>query len=40
MEAEGRLLLQPISQQEADAYAAAQVKQYQEMIQALELKHM
>lgn len=40
MEAEGRLLLQPMSQQDADAYAAAQIAKYREMIQALELKPM
>lgn len=40
MEAEGRLLLQPMSQQDADAYAVAQVAKYQQMIQALGLKPM
>jgi len=40
MEAEGRLLLQPMSQQDADAYAVAQVAKYQEMIQTLGLKPM
>lgn len=40
MEAEGRLLLQPMDQPDADAYAAAQVAKYREMIQALGLKPM
>ena len=40
MEAEGRLLLQPMSQQDADAYAAAQIAKYREMIQELGLKPM
>lgn len=40
MEAEGRLLLAPMSQQDADAYAVAQVAKYREMIQALGLKPM
>lgn len=40
MEAEGRLLLQPMAQQDADAYAAAQVAKYREMIQTLGLKPM
>ncbi|MNV64053.1 Tripartite tricarboxylate transporter family receptor [compost metagenome] len=40
MEAEGRLLLRPMSQQDADAYAVAQVAKYREMIQALGLKPM
>lgn len=40
MEAEGRLLLPPMSQQDADAYATAQVAQYQQMIQTLGLKPM
>ncbi|CAB3689272.1 Tripartite tricarboxylate transporter family receptor [Achromobacter denitrificans] len=40
MEAEGRLLLQPMSQLDADAYAAAQIAKYREMIQELGLKPM
>jgi tripartite-type tricarboxylate transporter receptor subunit TctC len=40
MEAEGRLLLQPMSQQDADAYATAQVAKYRRMIQELGLKPM
>lgn len=40
MEAEGRLLLQPMDQRDADAYAEAQVVKYQEMIQTLRLKPM
>lgn len=40
MEAEGHLLLQPMSQQDADAYAAAQIAKYREMIQELGLKPM
>lgn len=40
MEAEGRLLLQPMSQQDADAYAAAQIAKYREIIQELGLKPM
>ena len=40
MEAEGRLLLRPMSQQDADAYAVAQVAKYRQMIDALGLKPM
>lgn len=40
MESEGRVLLQPMEQRDADAYAAAQVAKYQKMIQALGLKPM
>lgn len=40
MEAEGRLLLQPMSQLDVDAYAAAQIAKYREMIQELGLKPM
>lgn len=40
MEAEGRLLLQPMSQRDADAYAANQVSKYRRMIRELGLKPM
>jgi len=40
MEAEGRLLLRPMSPQDADAYAVAQVAKYRQMIDALGLKPM
>lgn len=40
MEAEGRLLLRPMGQQNADAYAVAQVAKYREMIDTLGLKPM
>ncbi|CAB3672366.1 ABC transporter substrate-binding protein [Achromobacter piechaudii] len=40
MQAEGRRLLAPMSQAEADAYAKAEVDKYRQMIQALGLKPM
>lgn len=40
MEAEGRRLLAPMSQPDADAYATAQVAKYRQMIQTLGLKPM
>ncbi|NYT62035.1 tripartite tricarboxylate transporter substrate binding protein [Alcaligenaceae bacterium] len=40
LEAEGRNVMRPISQEEADAYQADQVKRYQEMVRALDFKPM
>lgn len=40
LEGEGRVMLHPMSQEDADAYAQAQVVKYREMIQTLGLKPM